>query len=495
MSRAQCCVCQETFDDVDLVDLAGRKFCRPDHAAALERCVPRWSRVGIVEAVATLLFVLGVAGTLGGHRLSTLEGALLALVPSIIWIAHIYRQDRLEPEPLGLVVGVFGLSGLLAYAVTLPAIQALAEALPQSEGGLAPWVLELGVRSPLLVLSAYLTVRYTVYMTSELDEPLDALVYLCAAAAGVAFSSSVSQIVDAQGMLAANGSAIIAATALTCVAGAMPLAVGLARSRFLLGGRLDVVLGFLGSVLLSGLLMEVVLEFGSRGERFRPLESAALATLLSAMVIAAGNVLSVRLRGRFVARAAGPDAALNLVRTGPRPDLPVLIAAALLLAGAGGWLAARGPEAGAVQAMGGRIEAALPAGWVGEDGEGSYEAGPLALDPTGPRLRVVTLQDAASDPDSALLRLEEERRRAGYGYRNLRVEQRAAFGVDDATWSWFAMVVDPVSGGEAKTLPVVVRGVDICLPSAGLGVSLWGRADELAEADIERILSSIRVKP
>ena len=99
------------------------------------------------------------------------------------------------------------------------------------------------------------------------------------------------------------------------------------------------------------------------------------------------------------------------------------------------------------------------------------------------------------DPDLQLLKQEEGRRAKGFGYRTLRTEQRVAFGQHDSAWAWFAMAVEPGGGGPTRDLPVVVWGVDIILPDADIAIGLAGPVDALPEAEIERILSSLRIDP
>ena len=98
-------------------------------------------------------------------------------------------------------------------------------------------------------------------------------------------------------------------------------------------------------------------------------------------------------------------------------------------------------------------------------------------------------------PDLVQLQIEEGRRRAGYGYRTYRVEERPALGDARAVWSWFSMVTDPVGLGAAQPLPLVLRGVDVVLVTKKLAIGISGVADEMDEANVEKLLSSMRTSP
>jgi hypothetical protein len=334
--------------------------------------------------------------------------------------------------------------------------------------------------------------RCTVSLSSELDEPIDVLVYLCAAASGVAFVRNLNGILGGGGVLADNASAIMASNVLACVAGVMPMALGLARQRFFRAGGLTVAGAFLGSVLVQGVLSEAVLAFGGRGERFHAAAAIVLAAVLAGIVIVSGHALTRRLAGRHLLE--GTEAGMSLPPRLLRLDGAVLAVAGVLLAGSGIYLAAHSPGAQTLSGLGGRVSLTLPRGWVGEASDGTLEAGPVGVDLLSTHLRISSLPGDPVDGDLALLKVEEERRRTGYAYRVLHTEHKAAFGSEDSVWTWFAMVVDPPAGGNTKVIPEVIRGVDVVVPGDRLSISIWGPAPRLSEEQIAAILSTVEVR-
>ena len=135
---------------------------------------------------------------------------------------------------------------------------------------------------------------------------------------------------------------------------------------------------------------------------------------------------------------------LALGRSLPGADWPVLLIAALLLAG--GMVHARTsvPGARAVEALDGELRLTLPAGWVGAERAGVYRARPAGLELSGPSIEVRSLAppapqptevsagedfllsaqpsrvpDAALATETELSRMEDERRQTNIGYHVL----------------------------------------------------------------------------
>ena len=116
-----------------------------------------------------------------------LTSLVMALVPAGIWLAFFYQQDRVEPEPLSYVLGVFALGALLAAAVGIPLEEDVfrtgqwlyADPLTTLLGG----ILVVGFIEEFL---KYAAVRYSVYHSAEYDEPTDGVIYAVAAGLGYA---------------------------------------------------------------------------------------------------------------------------------------------------------------------------------------------------------------------------------------------------------------------------------------------------------------------
>ena len=99
----------------------------------------------------------------------------LSFAPGLLWLWFFYRKDRIEPEPVRLIVRTF----LLGVALGVPA--ALLE-LFFVESLLVTVVIAPVIEEAL----KFVGVRFTVYRRAEFDEPLDGIVYTAAVALGFA---------------------------------------------------------------------------------------------------------------------------------------------------------------------------------------------------------------------------------------------------------------------------------------------------------------------
>jgi protease PrsW len=111
---------------------------------------------------------------------------LFGFVPSLVWLAFYLRKDA-HPEPNAMIRKVF-LWGMLA---TLPAIglelglRSFFAALPIPSGLMLVLYIFLGVALVEETLK-FLVVRFVVYPSPALDEPLDVMLYMIIAALGFA---------------------------------------------------------------------------------------------------------------------------------------------------------------------------------------------------------------------------------------------------------------------------------------------------------------------
>lgn len=130
-----------------------------------------------------------------------LTGVFLALVPAAIWLTFFYLQDRAEPEPKSFIMGVFALGALLAGAVGVPVIENLfrtshwiyTDTLSKIVGG----ILVVGFTQEFL---KYAAVRYSIYNSSEFDEPTDGVIYATAAGLGYATVLNIQFVVSNGGV-------------------------------------------------------------------------------------------------------------------------------------------------------------------------------------------------------------------------------------------------------------------------------------------------------
>ena len=216
MPENVCCVCGK--EGVQAIDK--RWFCREHFESATHERPGSWkSLVGLI--VALIVFVGAVyaldaiikpvftASTL------VLTGVVLAVVPAAIWLAFFYQQDRLEPEPVGYVLGVFALGALLAAAVGTPLLDNLfhvgqwlyTDTLTTIIGS----ILVVGFTQEFL---KYAAVRFSIYNSSEFDEPTDGIIYATAAGLGYATVLNVQFVVSNGGVALGSGVIAMAVVAL-----------------------------------------------------------------------------------------------------------------------------------------------------------------------------------------------------------------------------------------------------------------------------------------
>jgi RsiW-degrading membrane proteinase PrsW (M82 family) len=127
--------------------------------------------------------------------------ALLPLVISLAWLAFVRRFDRARPEPLWLVLATFALGALSVVPAGLVEY-ALAAATPWLDPSLASlggqlWALPLAMAVSAAVVGVaeegakLLAVWALAWRRKEFDEPVDGIIYACAAALGFAAAENV----------------------------------------------------------------------------------------------------------------------------------------------------------------------------------------------------------------------------------------------------------------------------------------------------------------
>jgi RsiW-degrading membrane proteinase PrsW (M82 family) len=122
--------------------------------------------------------------------------AVLPFVLSFAWLLFVRRFDRTRPEPMWLVVATFALGGLAIVPAALVEI-ALAKVSPWLDASIVtlggqPWALPLAI--PVFALTVGLVEEGAKLLgvwslagrRREFDEPVDGIVYGCAAALGFA---------------------------------------------------------------------------------------------------------------------------------------------------------------------------------------------------------------------------------------------------------------------------------------------------------------------
>lgn len=185
-----------------------RWFCEEHYQKATHERKHTW--LNLVLLVLGMLVFVGLVTlfdpflkpALTGSTL-LLAGVVLALIPAGIWMIFFYLQDRLEPEPKGYVLAVFILGALLAAAVGVPLLDGLfrisnwlyVDTAVTILGG----ILVVGFTQEFL---KYAAVRYSIYLSSEFDEPTDGVIY--ATAAGLGYAT----VLNIQFFLASGGASL-----------------------------------------------------------------------------------------------------------------------------------------------------------------------------------------------------------------------------------------------------------------------------------------------
>lgn len=296
MEKTRCCVCHEFFAPADVKWLGGRSFCTRHYELALEATRPQWSRAGLIETALVVGFIGLVSLVFGSDALPASEavGLALALVPAGLFLTFVYRQDRIEPEPVHMVLGIFALGLLLGHGLVDPLAESLMSDGWRHRSDIGSWIAAIGVGGTLATFAAYVAVRYTVYLTDEFDEPVDGIVYATAASLGLATAANMDFIAHHDGVLPVAGATMMASTTLIYVAGGVVLGYGMGRCRFDPDeGQRVLGASFLASVVLHGVLHELVVLAGTMRGDFEPMLAFALVAVLAAVVLAGSHRITV----------------------------------------------------------------------------------------------------------------------------------------------------------------------------------------------------------
>jgi len=234
MSENPCCVCGKNGEKT----IGKRWFCAEHYERATHERPGSWRAI-LALVVALLVFVGAVfaldAAIKPVFTASTLvlTGVILALVPAVIWLAFFYQQDRLEPEPVGYVLGIFALGALLAAAVGTPLLDNVfrvgnwlyTNTLTTILGG----ILVVGFTQEFLKFAA---VRFSIYNSGEFDEPTDGIIYATAAGLGYATVLNIQFVVTNGGVNLGAGVISMAVVALAQASFAGITGYFLGRAKF-----------------------------------------------------------------------------------------------------------------------------------------------------------------------------------------------------------------------------------------------------------------------
>ena len=186
---------------------------------------------------------------------------VLGFAPGIIWVLYFYREDKWEPEPKKLIAKVFLYGIIIALPVLFLEIPFLFSEL----------LLAVVVAPIIEELFKFVAVRYSVYKNKEFNEPVDGIIYACAAALGFASIENTFYLFSFfnAGIIALTAffivRALLSVPAHALFSSMWGYALGIAKYRvkskrlIILGGLITaMVLHSLYNFLLSGLLLGAV---------------------------------------------------------------------------------------------------------------------------------------------------------------------------------------------------------------------------------------------
>src|SRR3990172_3330712 len=202
MAAQLCCVDRER---PGTKTLGGRWFCDEHYAKATYKRQGVW-RSELLGIVALIVFVAAIVALDAALKPDftraglMLVGIVLAVVPAVLWLFVFYRQDRLEPEPVGNVARMFVVGLALAGAIGIP----LTDQLFRVQDWLYRDTLTTVLGSVFLIggveaFVVYATVRYFIFDSAEFDERTDGVVYGTAAGLGYATALNLSFILGSGG--------------------------------------------------------------------------------------------------------------------------------------------------------------------------------------------------------------------------------------------------------------------------------------------------------
>jgi RsiW-degrading membrane proteinase PrsW (M82 family) len=234
MAENPCCVCSKEGEKV----IGKRWFCATHYERATHERPHSWrSILGLVVAMVifvALVYALDIAvKPVFTSTTLVITGVILALVPAIIWMAFFYIQDRLEPEPVGYVLGIFILGALLAAAVGIPLLNNVFRVndwlYTDTLTTLLGSILVVGFTQEFL---KYAAVRFSIYNSAEFDEPTDGIIYATAAGLGYATVLNVLFVVANGGVALGAGVITMAVVALAQASFAGITGYFLGRAKF-----------------------------------------------------------------------------------------------------------------------------------------------------------------------------------------------------------------------------------------------------------------------
>lgn len=270
-----------------------RVYC-DKHFALVNKPHTGFWRAGVLQIVLMGVFSIVVyvlADNLGPLDQTALlvVGLFLAIVPSALWLAYFYSQDRVEPEPKTKIAAVFLLALLLADAIGLRLVGNFfdtgAWAGINASTSLLASILIAGFTFEAI---KYYAIRLVVYATDEFDERMDGIVYGTIAGLGVATLLNLHHIVDNQGVALGPGVVYVVTTALAQASFGGLVGYFMAQAKFEHRPLWWIPLGVSLAAIADGLFTWLVSEVGVAGlgvELWRSLVLGLVVALVAFLVL------------------------------------------------------------------------------------------------------------------------------------------------------------------------------------------------------------------
>ncbi|MBC8111896.1 MAG: PrsW family intramembrane metalloprotease [Verrucomicrobia bacterium] len=117
----------------------------------------------------------------------TVFSVVFSIFPGLLWLYFFYIQDKYDREPHTHLLGVYFLGALMAYGFSMPLEGLFNQTHPYKlGGGLADFAQSILIFACIHQLTKFLVVRYTIYNSSEFNEPADGVIYSIAVSLGFA---------------------------------------------------------------------------------------------------------------------------------------------------------------------------------------------------------------------------------------------------------------------------------------------------------------------
>lgn len=289
--QQHCCIENEPVSPPYNI-LGGRVYC-DRHFAQVNKPHP-----GFWKSAAIMIVAMGVISGLLAFFLRdvtgldsttlVIVGLVFAIVPTAVWLAYFYQQDRLEPEPKERIGSVLFTAIVLTGFIGLPMITDWFKVAGWSSynnwTSLAASILINGF---IFTAIMYVSVRIWVYKTPEYDERMDGIVYGTVAGLGVATMLNLHYIIDNQGVALAPGIINVVTTALAQASFGGVLGYFMAQAKFEHKPAYWVPLGVVVAAVLNGLFTWLIDEVSATGLTVEPWRSLALGLIVALLTFGA----------------------------------------------------------------------------------------------------------------------------------------------------------------------------------------------------------------